>query len=163
MNKKLLVILAGVLLAAGSASAATTQGSSDTTKGRSTAGMQGASSAEHTGAHRAGQSMVGTVESVKGDTLTLKNRTNNRSHELALGKSTKFLEHGKQISKKDVKAGEEVRASFREGQGGKLEATAVRVIRSGSASSGRSSAAKGNSRRSEERSGSSKASSNSSR
>ncbi len=162
MNRTLLVIVAGALLAAGPASAATAQGNSESAKGQRSAGMQSTSSTKHAGARDSGRSMVGTVQSVKGDTLTLKNKMN-QSHELALGKSTKFLEHGKQISKKDIKEGEEVRASFREGQGGKREATAIRVMRSGRASSGHGSGAKASSRHSQERSGSSKGSSSSSR
>ncbi len=156
MKKTTLVALAGALLVAGSARAATTQGKSDPNKSQPNAGMHAASSAKHASAHRAGQSVVGTVESVRGDTLTLKNRMN-QSHQLFIGNDTRFLEHGKQISKKDLKEGEEVRASFREGQGGKLQATEISVIRSGSTSSEGSHPAKDGSRSSETRSSSSAA------
>jgi hypothetical protein len=132
MRKTMLAAFAAALLLAGTARAAGSQANTDQKQpSRSSAKMQGNSSASHSGSKEEARSVVGTVESVKGDTLTLKNRKN-ETHDLSIGKNTKFVEHGKQISKSDVKEGSEVRASFREDQAGKLRATKIDLMGTGS-------------------------------
>lgn len=85
------------------------------------------------------KSVSGTVESMKGNTLALKNRLN-QTHEFTLSSETKYMKDGKKISRDQIKEGERVRAAFRE-EGGKLHATEIKVEKAseqGGSSSGSS-------------------------
>jgi hypothetical protein len=58
------------------------------------------------------ESIVGSVQSVSGDTLVLKNRQN-QVNELAIDDRTRFVEAGREIARDQIKPGDEVRAAFR--------------------------------------------------
>ncbi len=87
------------------------------------------------------RSVRGTVESVQGDTLTLKNRLG-KTHEFALSSQTKFKEHGRSIPRDQVKQGDEVRAVYRKSSG-QLHATEILVERTQQASGGSSGSSEG--------------------
>jgi activator of HSP90 ATPase len=71
--------------------------------------------------------VVGTVEAVSEDTLTLRNRLD-ESHDFALDESTKFTQGGRSISREQIQEGAKVRAAFRT-EGGKLHATEIKLQR----------------------------------
>lgn len=75
------------------------------------------------------RSVVGKVERIEGDTLTLRNRLDER-HAFALSDETRFLREGKPLRRDELKEGDEVRASFL-GTEGNLQATTIRVLSSG--------------------------------
>jgi hypothetical protein len=83
------------------------------------------------------KSVVGTVESIQGDTLTLKNKLN-QTREFKLSDETKFVQQGKEISKSDVKEGDQIRAAFQGKDTGKneLHATQVQLLGSGASQGG---------------------------
>jgi len=110
---------------AAQAQAASDTGSSSANTGSSSSGMKMKHSMS--GAH----SVSGQVQSVSEDALTLRNKSG-REQTLALGSDTKYLEHGKQISRSDVTEGSRVRATFT-GSGDSMHATEIRVLRTGQA------------------------------
>lgn len=98
------------------------------TGGAAAAGEAGGAqaNADHARGSKQGlKSVVGTVESLKGDTLTLRNKLN-ETHEFTLDDQTKFMRGGQKISRDDIKSGETVRAAFRT-EGKKLHATEVKL------------------------------------
>ena len=110
---------------AAQAQAASDTSSSSANTGSSSSGMKMKHSMS--GAH----SVSGQVQSVSEDALTLRNKSG-REQTLALGSDTKYLEHGKQISRSDVTEGSRVRATFT-GSGDSMHATEIRVLRTGQA------------------------------
>jgi hypothetical protein len=74
------------------------------------------------------QSVVGVVEKVEGDSLTVKSSPLSDPHELKLGSDTKFLRDGESISRDQVSEGDQIRASF---TGDSETATEISVIRKG--------------------------------
>jgi predicted outer membrane protein len=76
------------------------------------------------------QSVVGTVESVEEDTLTLKNELG-ETHEFALDEDTRFTRGGQSISKDQISEGDRVRASF-QGEEGNFQATEISLMGGGS-------------------------------
>lgn len=132
-------VIAGALALAGTASAQQGGGAAGGNEGGKDAGASGANQGApqsgmmgkaERGAKSEFQSVRGTVENVQGNTLTLKNRLN-QTHDFQLSDSTKYEEHGKQVSKDNVKPGDEVRAAFRTEPDGKLSATSIRILRTG--------------------------------
>jgi hypothetical protein len=114
-------------MTAAQAQAASDTGSSSANTGSSSSGMM----MKHgkSGAH----SVSGQVKSVSEDSLTVRNRAG-QDRTLALGSDTKYLEHGKQISRSDVTEGSHVRAIFT-GSGENLHATEIRIFRTSQAES----------------------------
>jgi hypothetical protein len=76
------------------------------------------------------------VESVSEDALTLRNKSG-QERTLTLGSDTKYVEHGKQISRSDVTEGSRVRATFT-GSGDTMHATEIRVLRTSQSASKKS-------------------------
>jgi hypothetical protein len=72
---------------------------------------------------QAQRSVVGTVQSVEGDKLTLRNELG-ETREFSLDGDTRFTRGGQPISKDQIGEGAEVRAAFR-GEEGKLQATEI--------------------------------------
>jgi hypothetical protein len=72
---------------------------------------------------QAQKSVVGTVQSVEGDKLTLRNELG-ETRELSLDGDTRFTRGGQPISKGQLSEGAEVRAAFR-GEEGNFQATEI--------------------------------------
>jgi hypothetical protein len=87
-----------------------------------------------TSGQQAQKSVVGTVESLEEDKLSLKNRLG-ETHEFALGDDTRFTRGGQTISKDQISEGDEVRAAFR-GEEGSFQATEI-ILMGGEGSQGK--------------------------
>jgi hypothetical protein len=88
------------------------------------------------------QSVVGVVEKLEGDSLTVKSSPLSDPHELKLGADTKFLRDGESISRDELSEGDQIRASF---AGDSETATEVSVIRKGAGKLGETQVAPGSS------------------
>lgn len=138
------LILVG-LVAVGAWSTAQAKGTTGGTGAGGASGMSGGSaeapapsSARSAGKGQAGlKSVEGTVESMKGNTLSLKNHLN-QTHQFTLSSQTRFMEHGKKISRDQIKEGETVRAAYRN-EGGKRNATEIIKVEKASQKGGESS------------------------
>lgn len=84
---------------------------------------------------KAKKSVVGTVQSVEEDKLSLKNKLG-ETHEFSLGDDTRFTRGGQAVSKDQIAEGDEIRAAFR-GEEGNLEATEI-ILMDGERSQGES-------------------------
>jgi hypothetical protein len=73
------------------------------------------------------KSVVGTVEKMTADTLTLRNRLD-ETHDFKVDDQTKFTQGGRSIEREQISEGQEVRAVFRS-EGDALHATEIRVQR----------------------------------
>jgi hypothetical protein len=72
-------------------------------------------------------SVVGIIRSVEEDSFSLENRLG-ETHEFAIDENTKFMRGRSEISRDEISEGDQVRAAFREGPAGRLEATQVRLM-----------------------------------
>jgi hypothetical protein len=82
---------------------------------------------------KAQKSVVGTVQSVDDDKLSLKNKLG-ETHEFALDDDTRFTRGGQTISKDQISEGDEIRAAFR-GEEGNFQATEI-ILMGGEGSQG---------------------------
>ena len=83
-----------------------------------------------TGQGQVYRSVVGTVESVAQNSLTLKNRLG-ESHEFVFDEKTRFTQDGRATSRDAIREGAEVRAVFRGEAPGPLETIEIRVKEQG--------------------------------
>lgn len=77
------------------------------------------------------KSVIGTVEQVEPDRLTLRTGTQGETQELRVDQSTKFTSEGLSVSRDNIAEGDEVRASF---HGDSMRATEIHVMSRGAAS-----------------------------
>ena len=86
-------VVAGTLVAAGAAVAASDQSSSGS-------GSTGSSTGSQSGMHHStsSKSVTGTIENIQGDTVTIKS-SKGKTADVSISGSTKFSEKGKPITK----------------------------------------------------------------
>jgi hypothetical protein len=88
------------------------------------------------------QSVVGTVEKLEGDSLTVKSSPLSDPHQLKLSADTKFLRDGESISRDQISEGDQIRASL-VGQGDSRTATEISLIKKGEGKAGPTQATPG--------------------